>query len=665
MIYNSKVVFVLLAAVPCTFAQFGIMPVTNGPTAPMKTPAPTIDSAGDPTRAPAQIGIMPVMNDPTPAPKPPKTPAPTIDTTGDPPVTRAPAQIGIMPVMNDPTPEPKPPKTPAPTISNGGGAPAAPVYPIPIIGPGNPTPEPKPTTTTAPDTNPPNLIPLPNIDPVPSTLPPNTSPPNQAVDTNTPDPDNMDLCPLKPPDFSLAPPTCDESALTRDCRYSPVMCEGYPDVTYYETICTCYANELICAQALCLPPPPVESAAVFCTNEKPDEGDACEFKGACKYNARSCQDETDANQIVFDTCKCRGGQFICEMFNIACASDAEPVCPTDQPQSNSKCDIQDLECNYNPFGCPTLLDRPGVFLNTCTCDSGVWVCEESKNNGCPRDEIVDGAADGNAFCFPGDALVQIQTSNNDKMMIPMKQLQIGDMVRVKGSGSQATYEPVYSFGHKNTDGTAEYMELRTSASNKLVLSAQHMLWEVTQDTFIPASEVKPGHQLLYYDQEDRSSTTVVTSVRSTIKMKKGMYAPFTPSGTIVVNNILASNFVAIPTFKQQYYSYQWMAHTGEFPHRAACHYFGSCKDKETYNEDGINQGWCTIPLQIFNWFSSNTTNNNTTTTTIFLQSISTIFVPLILSTFWIIEQVVFANHTAVVGLLLALVLLRTRTTMMK
>jgi len=231
---------------------------------------------------------------------------------------------------------------------------------------------------------------------------------------------------------------------------------------------------------------------------------------------------------------------------------------------------------------------------------------------------------GFVLCFPGDATVQVQTSGETNKMISMKNLQIGDMVRVQGNDK---YEPVYSFGHKNTYDTAEFMEVETSSSNtKLLLSAQHMVWEVTQEKFIPASEVRRGHVLEVSGKND-SMTAEVTTVRANVR-KQGMYAPFTASGTIVVNGIVASSFVAIPILKSV--SNQWIAHTGEFPHRFICHYMGSCANNETYDENGINQNWCVIPLQFIDWFFS--TSN-------FVQWILVTLIFTTLSIFSIMEQV--------------------------
>jgi len=60
---------------------------------------------------------------------------------------------------------------------------------------------------------------------------------------------NSELCPLKQPDFNAPWPSCDAAALTQDCKYSPMPCQLDPNETCYMTLCTCMANELVCAVA--------------------------------------------------------------------------------------------------------------------------------------------------------------------------------------------------------------------------------------------------------------------------------------------------------------------------------------------------------------------------------------------------------------------------------
>jgi hypothetical protein len=46
-------------------------------------------------------------------------------------------------------------------------------------------------------------------------------------------------------------------------------------------------------------------------------------------------------------------------------------------------------------------------------------------------------------------------------------------------------------------------------------------------------------------------------------------------------------------------SFQWLAHSFEFPHRLACFHFGQCPN-ETYTEDGISM-WVVNFLQLSRW----------------------------------------------------------------
>jgi hypothetical protein len=66
-------------------------------------------------------------------------------------------------------------------------------------------------------------------------------------------------------------------------------------------------------------------------------------------------------------------------------------------------------------------------------------------------------------------------------------------------------------------------------------------------------------------------------------VRTGLYAPFTPSGTLVVNGLKASSFVSfqdsdvlkIGNYRTPF-SFQRLAQTFEFPHRMVCYHFGTC-----------------------------------------------------------------------------------------
>ena len=65
-----------------------------------------------------------------------------------------------------------------------------------------------------------------------------------------------------------------------------------------------------------------------------------------------------------------------------------------------------------------------------------------------------------------------------------------------------------------------------------------MIW--SSGSFVPAWHLKVGDALT---DGPSGKTVAIVSIRSV--RSKGAYAPFTPSGTIVVDGVLASSFVSL------------------------------------------------------------------------------------------------------------------------
>ena len=194
------------------------------------------------------------------------------------------------------------------------------------------------------------------------------------------------------------------------------------------------------------------------------------------------------------------------------------------------------------------------------------------------------------FCFSGESLVDVK----GKGSIQMKNLKIGDMVQTGNS----EYEQVYSFGHYAPDMLAQFLQVHVEdALTPLSISSDHMVFVKSRGGFVPASDLKEGDQLV----DGAGNELSVASIDKKDKVL-GVFAPFTPSGKIVVNDILASSFVAMDsklTIGGAEFSNQWIARTFEFPHRVACHYMGQCPN-EVYDEDGISM-WVSTPHKIGQW----------------------------------------------------------------
>jgi len=189
------------------------------------------------------------------------------------------------------------------------------------------------------------------------------------------------------------------------------------------------------------------------------------------------------------------------------------------------------------------------------------------------------------MCFPGTSRVMIHGKEGT---IPMSELRLGDSILVDTNG---TYEKVYTFGHYSPDAPkAPFVKIMTQNGSELTLSESHMIKTVDSRT-IPASQILKGDSIYHVS----GKTDVVVSTK-TIRMQKGMYAPFTASGYLIVDDILVSNYVAlIPEDKAPH---QWIAHAFNAPHRMYCNYFGCMTER--YNEEGISQ-FVAKPLAISKW----------------------------------------------------------------
>jgi hypothetical protein len=194
-------------------------------------------------------------------------------------------------------------------------------------------------------------------------------------------------------------------------------------------------------------------------------------------------------------------------------------------------------------------------------------------------------------CFSGDTVVTVK----DRGAMRLQDVKIGDMVMV----DSGLYEAIYSFGHKSPNSVNMLLEIDTSVLLPLQVSKDHMIF-VHPNLAIPASILKEGDTIVGGDGQP----VLITSIK-TVAADSGVFAPFTISGKIVVNGLLASSFVAyndtafLTLVRGIQFSYQWIAHSFEFPHRIACHHMASCPD-ETYTDSGIST-WVATPNLFAKW----------------------------------------------------------------
>ena len=137
-------------------------------------------------------------------------------------------------------------------------------------------------------------------------------------------------------------------------------------------------------------------------------------------------------------------------------------------------------------------------------------------------------------CYPGSAIL-IDKHGRKRQM---QSLQIGEEVQVI-SNNEVRTEPVITFIHRQPEVMQEFLKITTKKNKVLKITEDHLLFveKRGQETAIPARDVKVGDTVHLRGKHGVEKDTVQGI--STV-YEKGVYAPVTLSGTILVNDVHTS-----------------------------------------------------------------------------------------------------------------------------
>ena len=248
----------------------------------------------------------------------------------------------------------------------------------------------------------------------------------------------------------------------------------------------------------------------------------------------------------------------------------------------------DIVAGLTSYGTRNCGELPAVFTRVSAYEQ--WIKDEACN-GNNLSNCTEVVTIPIGICFAGSNVVDVA----NRGPVRMQDLQLGDMVMV----GQGIYEPIYSFGHLAPMTIATFLQIKTTTST-LRLTNEHMIFTKSGDV-VPASRIQLGDYLL----SDSGLDDLVESIQTV--QERGLYAPFTPSGKLVVNDILVSSYVSMLDEKDLKLGWislnqQWLNHAVLFPHRLLCHHFASCPTEE-YSPDGISV-WQYQPLKLCMWLLS-------------------------------------------------------------
>lgn len=162
--------------------------------------------------------------------------------------------------------------------------------------------------------------------------------------------------------------------------------------------------------------------------------------------------------------------------------------------------------------------------NTCECNGTCWMYQKQ--------------------CFPLSATVMTPKGKKS-----MGELETGDEVlTVDPSTGNKSFSTVYMWGHRDAKTVASFYEVTTASGAKIILTEGHYMYVSEQGcekaslasaTTLSPELVKVG-QAVWTLTPDGMKCSEITDIK--VAEHKGLFNPFTLSGTILVDGVLASSY---------------------------------------------------------------------------------------------------------------------------
>lgn len=160
-------------------------------------------------------------------------------------------------------------------------------------------------------------------------------------------------------------------------------------------------------------------------------------------------------------------------------------------------------------------------------------------------------------CFTPESTAQLESGARKEL----SKLAIGDRVLSMDSNGRAVYSEVILFMDRNLDQMETFVQLHTDGGAVLTVTPAHLItvWqpERQQLDFVFADRIEEQNYVLVHDASGELRPQRVLRVSSV--QQRGVVAPLTREGTIVVNSVAASCYAVI--------SSQSLAHWGLAPMR--------------------------------------------------------------------------------------------------
>jgi len=150
-------------------------------------------------------------------------------------------------------------------------------------------------------------------------------------------------------------------------------------------------------------------------------------------------------------------------------------------------------------------------------------------------------------CFPADSTVQLESGKDVKLY----DLKVGQSIAAYDTAtSKSIFSEVYTFLDYDRNVTEEFIQLFFENENNVVesisLTPEHLILAQRfinkPEVFVQAKDIRVG-DTIFRSSNGKIDPVSISSIKT--RRAKGIIAPATLDGTLVVNNIVASSYATI------------------------------------------------------------------------------------------------------------------------
>jgi len=160
-------------------------------------------------------------------------------------------------------------------------------------------------------------------------------------------------------------------------------------------------------------------------------------------------------------------------------------------------------------------------------------------------------------CFHGEDLVQ--TKEHGRITMSRLAELRSALVLTRNDDGQLEYSPVRYWLHSQPDVDMKFYQLRTRSGHRLSITGEHLIYETDcrggQGRAVYAKNVQLD-RCLYVNENGRLIETPIVE-KEALKLR-GIYSPITTTGSIVVNDVLASCYNYFENESLQKFVYQYV-----------------------------------------------------------------------------------------------------------